>query len=65
MTDVERVNIRVDIDKSAKKQDRKPVKGRAYSSPKLKVFGPVGSLTQSGTGNAAEMLMGNNSMKML
>jgi len=28
-----------------------------YVSPKLKVFGPVGALTQSGTGMASEMLM--------
>jgi len=65
MTDVERVDIHVDIDRKASKQDEKPAKGRAYSSPKLRVFGPVGSLTQAGTGNAAEMAMGNNSRKML
>jgi hypothetical protein len=37
---------------------------RTYSPPKLKEFGPVGALTQNGTGNAAEMAAGNNSMKM-
>jgi len=36
-----------------------------YAAPKLKVFGPVGALTQAGTGNAIEMAQGNNSMKML
>ena len=55
----------MDIDKTARKQAEKPVKGRAYAPPELKVFGPVGSLTQAGTGNAPEMAQGNNSMKML
>ena len=55
----------MDIDKTATKQDEKPVKGKAYAPPELKVFGPVGALTQAGTGAAVEMAMGNNSMKML
>jgi hypothetical protein len=37
---------------------------RTYSPPKLREFGPVGALTQAGTGAATEMVMGNNSMKM-
>jgi len=38
---------------------------KVYVRPKLISFGPVGALTQAGTGNAPEMAQGNNSMKML
>jgi hypothetical protein len=37
---------------------------KPYAPPVLKEFGPVGALTQAGTGNAIEMAMGNNSRKM-
>ena len=29
---------------------------RAYSPPRLQLFGPVGALTQAGTGNASEAM---------
>ena len=35
------------------------VEREAYSPPKLKVFGPVGALTQSGTGANPETVMIN------
>ena len=35
---------------------------KAYVSPNLKQFGPVGRLTQSGTGLSAEMTAGGSGM---
>ena len=32
---------------------------KAYAAPELKVFGPVGALTQSGTGASPEDVMTN------
>ena len=31
---------------------------RVYSPPRLQLFGPVGALTQAGTGNASEAMGG-------
>jgi hypothetical protein len=43
-------------------EHRGPVSQRQpYTRPTLRVFGPIGSLTQAGTGQAAEG-MGANSM---
>ena len=51
--------IVADIKKITEQRDARPVDpGDAYTPPKLKVFGPVGTLTQAGTGTRAEGGMG-------
>jgi hypothetical protein len=48
-----------------KQKVRKQRVGReAYVPPKLRVFGPVGALTQSGTGRATESTMIMGAMDM-
>jgi hypothetical protein len=48
----------VDIKQKTEQQNPKPTGRAAYSTPKLKVFGSVGELTQAGTAGGAEMGMG-------
>ena len=48
--------IVVDIKKITDQRDGRPADRRdAYTPPKLKEFGPVGALTQSGTTGGSEM----------
>ena len=48
--------IVVDIKKITEQRDGRPADRRdAYTPPKLKEFGPVGALTQSGSGGGSEM----------
>jgi hypothetical protein len=44
----EQANIMIDVEKVAKTIDAKITCHATYSSPRLKVFGPVGTLTQAG-----------------
>jgi hypothetical protein len=48
----------VDIKQKTEQQNPQLTGRAAYSAPKLKVFGPVGTLTQAGTGTRAEGGMG-------
>jgi hypothetical protein len=48
----------VDIKQKAARHNSQPGGRAAYSTPKLKVFGPVGTLTQAGTGTRSEGGMG-------
>jgi hypothetical protein len=47
----------VDIKQKAEQKNPRPASRAAYSTPKLKVFGAVGALTQSGTNGTGEMGM--------
>jgi hypothetical protein len=51
------VYLIVDINQKAEHRNSRPAERGAYSTPKLKVFGPVGRLTQAGSGNRAERVM--------
>jgi hypothetical protein len=53
--------------KGLKSQDGAEPAGRrdTYVAPKLKVFGPVGALTQSGTGVPTEMVGEIATMKVM
>lgn len=42
----------------------RPTARSAYTTPRLKVFGPVGVLTQAGSGNPGEMGSGMQPMGM-
>ena len=54
--DSTRVNVVADIKKFAKQRVMRTAGGRStYATPKLKVFGPVGALTQSGSTGGNEM----------
>ncbi len=52
-------------ERTLKQRKAQPAGREVYKRPKLKTFGPVGALTQSGTGMSVEMAQGNNSKKML
>ena len=47
-----------DIQKIAEQNDARSNDRKHYESPELKVFGPVGTLTQAGTMNASENMPG-------
>jgi hypothetical protein len=50
----------VDINRLHDRNGEKSVGPRSpYMAPKLKVFGPVGALTQAGTGFNSEVMMNN------
>jgi hypothetical protein len=50
----------VDINRLPDQRDEKSAGRRsAYVAPKLKVFGPVGVLTQAGTGFNSEVMRNN------
>jgi len=54
--DSTRVNVVAEIKKFAKQRVMRTAGGRStYATPKLKVFGPVGALTQSGSIGGSEM----------
>jgi len=48
----------VNLKQKTEQQNPQPTGRAAYSTPMLKVFGPVGALTQAGTGGTGEMGMG-------
>jgi hypothetical protein len=65
MTKPVNANPRASI--AARNSNDLPSGRRSYAPPQLKVFGPVGALTQAGTGNASEsmgmMIIGNSMLQ--
>jgi hypothetical protein len=51
------------LKQTTRQQKSRPIKRDTYSAPKLKVFGPVGALTQAGSGTTSEV-MGNGMTSM-
>ena len=46
----------MDAKQASKQQKTQPTDRVAYAPPKLKVFGPVGALTQAGSGVSSEAM---------
>ena len=51
------------IEGKSQQSDERSAERGAYLPPKLKEFGPVGKLTQAGTGGTSEV-MGNGMLSM-
>ncbi len=54
------------IERKTEQRDSRPSARRShYSTPKLKEFGPVGALTQAGSGTTVEMAPGMPGVKSM